>query len=58
MKKYTLSMIRAYATTFEVVAESEEQALEILQSNESRYAQELEQCNVIEEIYQTEFVDN
>ena len=48
-------MIRTYATTFEIVAESEEQALQILQNDENRFSKELEQCNVIEEIYQNEY---
>lgn len=49
-------MIRTYATTFEVMADSEEEALQILQDDENRFSQELEQCNVIEEIYQNEYI--
>lgn len=47
-----MSMVRTYATTFEIIAENSQDAEDILKNNEERFSKELEQCNVIEEYYQ------
>ena len=52
MKTFTISMVRTYATEFKIDAKSYANAEEKLKNDESRYAEELSQCNVIEEFYQ------
>ena len=48
---YTVIMKRTYETAIVIEAQTEAEAIAIAESSPNRYAEELEQCNVIEESY-------
>ena len=48
---YTVIMKRTYETAIVIEAQTEAEAIAIAESSPSRYTEELEQCNVIEESY-------
>ena len=49
--KFNFELLRTYSTTFEIEAETQEQATQQFEAlGNSIYAQELEECNVIDEV--------
>jgi hypothetical protein len=51
MPVFNFELLRTYSTSFEIEAETQEQATQQFQAlGNSIYAQELAQCNVIDEV--------
>ena len=50
-REYTVIMKRTYETEITVSAKSKADAIAMVEADESRFAEELEQCNVITETY-------
>ena len=50
-KIFTVVMQRTYETTFKIEAETEAEAIEVVENNADRYSEELNQCNCTEQDY-------
>jgi hypothetical protein len=51
MQTFNFELLRTYSTTFEIEAETQEEAIKLFNELEDEiYEEEMEQCNVIEEV--------
>jgi hypothetical protein len=51
MQTFNFELLRTYSTTFEIEAETQEEAIKLFNDLEDEiYEEEMEQCNVIEEV--------
>lgn len=57
MATYNITMRRVYETSLQYEAQSEKEAMEKFEADSSKYAVELEQCCVTNEIVVVDLVD-